>query len=326
MRGALVAALLVACGGAPTAGVRVAFEEADVARAERAPDLLARARAARDRAERAASDGDDEAAADHATEARLWLRAALVEADRLELEATRLETEREEAQIAERLAEAQAEHRSRSAAIGRARAAAVAREQMEQAFERAEVRETRRRDPNAMDPLAAARAFLDRSRLLVAAARALGATETTELLDALDAAPTTRDGSRALSEALSLHRRALTLLGQARAGSPVDDAVVASLVESAEERGLSVSLTPDGAFVSLGARDVSKAADLLREFPHGPVRIAGRGARRLERSLAGEEGVDGDRLSSDEGAAELSMQLPAYGSGGLPADGAPDEG
>ncbi len=321
MRAALLSVLLIACGGAPTAGVRVAFEEADVARAERAPDLLARAREARDRAERAAADGDEEAAADYATEARLWLRAALVEADRLALEAARLETEREEAQVAERLAEAQAQHRAQSAAIGRERAAAVAREQMELAFTAAEVRETRRRDPNAMDPLAAARAFLDRSRLLVAAAKALGATETGELLDALDAAPTTRDGNRALAEALELHRRALSLLGQARADSPVDAAVVASLVESAEERGLTVSLTPDGAFVSFGRSEASKVADLLRQFPHGPARIAGRGARRIERALGREADLDADRLSSDEGPGALSLQLPAYGSGaGLPTD------
>lgn len=322
-RGAWLSLLLVACGGAPTAGARVAFEEADVARAERAPDLLARAREARDRAERAAEDGDPDAAADHATEARLWLRAALVEADRLELEAARLEDEAELEALAQRLAHAQTERRAREATIGRERAAAVAREQMERAFVAAELRETRQRDPNAMDPLAAARAFIDRARLLGAAARALGAPadEVRALLDDLDAAPTHREGEAALREALGLHRRSLTLLGRARAGSPVTPAVIGTLVEAAAERGLEVSLTPDGAFVPMRPSDVPKVADLLREFPHGPVRVQGRGARRSARVLGAQEGVDAQRISSDEGRGALSVQLPAYGtSAGLPAD------
>ncbi len=326
MRLALIL-LLAGCGGAPTAGMRLAFEEADVARAERAPDLLARAREARDRAEAAAAAGDEDAAADHSTEARLWLRAALVEVDRLELEAARLDDEREEETVARRLAQTQSERRAREATLGRERAAAVAREQMELAFQAAEARETRRQDPNAIEPLAAARAFLDRARLLTAAARALGAPaeSAAALLATLEAAPTTRDGSQALREALGLHRQALTLLGQARAESPVTPAVVASLVESAKERGLEVSLTPDGAFVSLDRSDVSKMADLIREFPHGPVRLQGRGARRFQAALGREEGVRRARLSSDEAAGELSAQLPAYGTpSGLPAAETPE--
>lgn len=323
MRLALLVSLAVACGGAPTAGMRLAFEEADVARAERAPDLLARAREARERAEAVAAAGDDDAAADHATEARLWLRAALVEVDRLELEAARLDDEREEEAAAQRLAQTQSERRAREATLGRERAAAVAREQMELAFVAAEARETRRQDPGAMDPLAAARAFLDRARLLTAAARALGAPaeSTAALLATLEAAPTTRDGNQALREALGLHRQALTLLGDARAESPVTPAVIASFVESARERGLEISLTPDGAFVSLDRNDVSKMADLVREFPHGPVRLQGRGARRFHGALGREEGVRRGRLSSDESAGELSAQLPAYGtSAGLPSE------
>lgn len=323
MRVALLLLLAAGCGGAPTAGMRLAFEEADVTRAARAPDLLARAREARERAEVAAAEGDEDAAADYATEARLWLRAALVEVDRLELEAARLQDEQEEETLAQRLAQTQAERRAREATLGRERAAAVAREQMERAFVAAEARETRRQDPHAMDPLAAARAFLDRARLLTATARALRAPveSTTALLATLEAAPTTREGSQALREALVLHRQALTLLGEARADSPVTPAVIASLVESAQERGLEVSLTPDGAFVPLNRSDVSKMADLIREFPHGPIRFQGRGARRFHRSLGSEEGVRRGRLSSDEAAGELSAQLPAYGTAaGLPVE------
>ena len=315
----IVVGLALGCAGTQsTAGVRVAFEEADVSRAQRAPDLLSRAERARDRAEEAAADGDNEAAADYATEARLWLRAAMVEADRLELEDARLTDEREEEAVAQRLAHTRARRRAHESEVGRERAAAVAREQMERAFEAAEARETRRRQPDAMSPAAAARAFIDRARLLTAAARALGAPEdrVSELLHELDEAPAA--GGALLRQALALHRRALSLLGHARAGSPVTPAVVASLVEAAQERGLEVSVAPDGAFVSPGRRDETKVADLLRAFPHGPVKLEGRGARRLGAAL-GREGIDQDRLEVAEGSAALAIQLPAYGTtAGLP--------
>ncbi len=304
--------LLVACATSSTAGIEVAFEAADVDRAERAPDLLLRAQRARELALAAAERGDEAAAGDHATEARLWLQAALVEADRLELEEARLADEAQEETLAQELADTRSERRAREAEIGRERAADVAREQMELAFAAAEARENRR--PSPMDPATAARAFQGRARLLAAAARALGApTERVgELLEALLELGTVRDGQRALREALTLYRRALVLLGEARASSPVTPAVVASLVASGRERGLEVSVTPDGAFVTLGRNDESKVADLLREFPHGPARLAGRGARRLGTTLVRADLPEG-RLEIDEGPDALSVQLPAYG-------------
>ena len=310
---------LTACATSSVAGVEIAFEEADVSRAERAPDLLTRARSARDRALAAADAGDDAAAGDYATEARLWLQAALVEADRLELEEARLADEADEEALGQELAETRAERRARETEVGRERAAEVAREQMELAFAAAEARETRR--PSPMDPVVAAGAFRTRARLLVAAAAALGApvAEVNRLLEALEDTEGGRSGDRALREALGLHRKALELLGRSRSRSVVTAAVVGSLVEAATERGLDVSITPDGAFVTLGRNDESKMADLLRQFPHGPAKISGRGARRLASSLV-RGAADAERLQIDESADPLSIQLPAYGSnGGLPA-------
>ena len=321
----LLLSLLSGCAAGPTAGMRVAFEEADVARAQRAPDLLARAERAREASRASESKGNDAAAADYATEARLWLRAALVEADRLELTAVRIVDESDEERAAVALAETRSARRALEADLGRERAAEVAREQMEVAFTAARAREdpiaARRGAATDVDRRAAARAFVDRARLLTAAAMALGATneQSASLSEALQNHREPRDARQSLLAAIGLHRRALSLLGEARARSPVTVQTIKSLVEAARERELDIVIDAEGAFIAMPARRADAVAELLRQFPHGPVRVRGTGARRVASQL-GRAGVRANRIEAQDGRASSGVQLPAYGrANGLPA-------
>ncbi|MCB9613586.1 MAG: hypothetical protein H6721_28165 [Sandaracinus sp.] len=288
------------------------FEAEGVAEARRdAPDLVAAADLAREDAERAAEEGDGKAADDHATRARLWLDAALVEAERI-----RLDRERrailEEAEAA--AAEADALEAERVAIAARARheaAAEVARVQMQAAFaaaERLEERGRRHRGPDVdRTRRDAAIALEARTQLLVAAARALGATD--EELAPLEATPTPpTDPAARLAAADARHREASAVLGRRRATLPVGPEAVASLVEAAREHGLEPVMTPEG-LVLPGASD-HVLVDLATAFPHGPVVLRGRGAAARARRLASE--LSTERIQADERVGAEDAVFPAY--------------
>lgn len=311
-------ALLVACGTSASRGTvdLAPFFQADgVEDARReAPDLIAAAELAREEAERADASGDSDAASDHATRARLLIDAAVAEAERVRLDRERLAL-LEEAEAA--LAEARALELAREEITARTRreaAAEIARAQMQNALAAAEHLESRGRRHRGPEVdrtrREAAIALETRTRLSVAAARALGASDE-------DLAPfeveTTRPSDPAawLTQADDAHRRALALLGRVRATHPVGPEIVSSLVEAARERSLAPTSTPEGLVLA----DPSDRAllDLARAFPHGLLMLRGRGATARQRRLARELGDAGERFAAEDGAADPDVVFTAYG-------------
>jgi hypothetical protein len=310
----LLALLVAACGGATarsTVELAPFFEAEGIAGARReAPDLIAAAELAREEAERANASGDTDAAHDHATRARLLLDAALAEADRVRFDRERLAL-LDEAEAA--LTEARSLELAREALAAQARrdaAAEIARAQMQNAHaaaERLESRGRRHRGPDVDRTRREAASALEvRTRLSIAAARALGASdEDLAPLEIERARPS--DPAEWLAQADEAHRRALALLGRLRATHPVGAETVASLVDAARERALVPVSTPEGLVLA----DPSDRAllDLARAFPHGLVVLRGRGASARQRRLAPELP---DRLGVDETEADPTVVFTAY--------------
>jgi len=177
---ALMACL--ACGGAPayTDTLRAEFESPDAGSARSAaPEVMAEADRARALMLAAEDAGDDAAAADERTRARLLLEAAGTQAERVSLEQAQREAEaREEAATVEAVRlETLREQEAR--ALAQDLAGDLARDQARQAFAQAEEDETRRSARNA-GPVAAARqraaqALTLRAQLVLAAAEVMGA-------------------------------------------------------------------------------------------------------------------------------------------------------
>jgi hypothetical protein len=351
------------CGSAtPPPGRRFLeerFDAPEVADARRvAPDLVAAAERARDEAERARARGDEDAAADETTRARLLLEAALVEARRIREERARQQAENE---VSELLATAMRDEAARAAIERentRRAALAVLQEELARAIARAEATEPRRgaRLPSG-DPSEAARAaqaLAARARLLLGAAMVLGAPaeDVVRAESALERhGLAAADPQRALAAADEARRAAETALGRARArvlggeaprspsamDSDAVDAIIASVAEDAQGRGLEAHATERGLVLSVPAAFVGSSAApaagvaaalaaVVRTAP-GPVRIwvdegtnarnAPRTARRalglLEALVAA--GVPRDRLSVEPVPPRLPdvQRLPGAG-------------
>lgn len=342
--------MLLGCGGGARASAdlraQLADDSARVLR-ERAPDLVASVDAALDAADRADRAGDADAAADHVTRARLLLDAARAEAARMEDEQARRALE---AQIAEVLSRARRDEHARaelSRQQVRTVSARTAREEARRALaqaERDEARPARRRRVTLDAPADVRRgaaALRERTALLVAAARALGArAEPIERVDtALRASRAERDPIEALRLADRAHAEAMRVLGAARAEGPAPGRDAArALAEAAELADLSalslesgVAVEAAGLFGGSGSRlsDAGRAragrmARLLLAHPVGPVQVqvqvarAGSGAQRLAlqraealvRFLSQQEGVDADRLSAAGLPASMASDPP----------------
>lgn len=326
MRRAWIALALLGCGGAAaTLELGPLFEEdaLEAARAD-APDLVARAEHARADAEAAEEAGDEAAAQDWATRARLLAEAASVEAERVRMDRARLEAVRAEEEATREAARAEAARAELEAAERRAQARAVAEAQMRAAFARAEEDERRRarRRQASVDRghREAAAALRGRATLVLAAARAMGAP--TEEADAIAARIEAAAGSEpeALVQAAdAAHAEALALLGRMRAERPVGPEARTALIEALGERGLEPSAEESGLVVRgawmRGRRPdpgrVSTLAELLAAHPHGPVELRGPGADRLEAALV-EAGVDADRLRTGPREGDLRVVFLAY--------------
>ncbi len=319
----LASELLAGCGGTSPPPLRLneVFGSARVAVARReAPDLYARAELARREAERAQARGDREAAQDHATRARLLLEAAIVEAERIALEGERLEALRiaDEAATAAAAAE-QARHELERERV-HARAAALARAQMQEAWAQAAQEEARRFRRRSAELTAARRraalALRDRARLVLAAARALGADAAQVEQVAATLPRPDGDPAQALEQAEQAYRAALAVLGAARATHPVDEAVRASFLADAREHGFDAELRPEAAVLSLPRRPTTAQlralAALTAAYPHGPLRLRGPSASSLRARLV-TAGVPSERLEVVRGSQKLELALPAYG-------------
>lgn len=336
--------VLVACGGTtPIETIDERFEapEAHEART-RAPDMYAAAERAREDA-RAAEDADDlEAAADHATRARLLLETAIAESDRLALEERRLALEEETRVAEERRARDVRARLEIETNLARNEAARVAREQAAAAYTNAEGDDPRRfRSREERDALYRESAALLRSRagLMIAAARALGATEA-DVADAqrsLEESGRTRDPAASVRSAELAIRAALRALGVARSQIEPTSDERASLLEAAEtaglesmqvERGLTLRV-PDvfagaGAAPSAnGRRKLESIAALVAAHPRSPVQIvayAGAGAPAQRERIAAQRAAAAARVLTDAGIAVERVQ--AQGSGATNAESA----
>lgn len=306
-----------ACGtaaGARSVDLAGFFTADGVEEARReAPDLVVAAELARDEAERADAAGEEDAASDHATRSRLLLEAALVETERARLDRERVEL-LAEAERATAEAEALEAERVAIATTARRNAAAeIVRVQMQNAHAAAERLEGRGRRHRGADVdrtrREAAVALEERTRLLVVAARALGASDEELAPLELTTTETPSDPAERLARADERHRSALALLGRRRAERPVGPEVVGSLVEAARELGLEPSMRPEGlAVVAPSARAL---ADLGRAFPHGAIGVLGRGARALARAT--NTALGEERCTAEESAADPIAVFTAYG-------------
>ena len=334
---ALTLALLVllagSCGSARRS--RFALDAARLTRArelgaaQRAPDLFARAEEARRAAEHAPEGSP--ARSDYASEARLWLEAAIAEAARLELSEKRLVSERALLQAEQELTRAE---RERAEATRQVEAKLAAREEARKALERASLAPKLRPKLSRAEVSKACEALLARATLVRAA---LG----TFSLDAAKLAPLdaelaqvqatlARDPDAALDRAQAALQHTLALLGSLRGMSAgPTPAEAQALSEALRDAGLTITrgdrglagVLP-GAFAERTLKPAARAVvarvcAIARTFPHGAVRVAvaaknaslsGARSHELQAEL-GRAGCDPARVAVDAVTASADDDL-----------------
>lgn len=264
-----------ACAGsqaARTSDLLFSSPEADLAR-EHAPDLYVRAELASARAQEATRNEDESAADDHRTESRLWLAAAVAEAERVQLERGRAELQGQEEGWAKQLARDQRASASVARDISRHEANAIA---LREAKRLAALTESTTVSEATLD------AVLTRVRLNLALAEALGATDEQlrPLRERTDRAARRRPSAARVAESLLVESE--RLIGKTRADWPEPRPGAATeLVETASVAGFAADrlgsavlirsrrfFTPKG---QVSDATVGRFIGLLDAFPHGPV-------------------------------------------------------
>ncbi len=240
---------------------------------EHAPDLYGRAKSAWAAADEAQRRKDRPAADDHRAEARLWLAAAITEADRIQVDRRRAEVQSEEERWAKQLARDQEAAAVVAQDISSAQARAVARKEVErlEALQDSSVV-----SGGTLD------AVLARVRLNLALAEAIGATDE-QLLPLRERAElVARKGAVPAETAQALLSKSEELIGAMRADWPEPGPGAATeLVETAVVKGFSADRLPTGVLIRsdrffTSAGQVSNATverfhELLVGFPHGPI-------------------------------------------------------
>jgi hypothetical protein len=268
-------ALGLACGThrePRTAGSIFAAPSAELARGL-APDLYEHARVASAEADGAGRRKNDRAADDYRTEARLWLAAAVTEAERVQLDRARNELQREEERWAKQLARDQEASAVVASDISLFQARAAALREAERIAQLGD-------EPAAQD--AAWDAILTRIRLNLALAVALGATQEQlgGLQKRVDEVARKRPKSVKVAEALL--RDTETLMGAMRAKWPSPrPGSSTELAETAWVTGFSADRTESGVVIrsdrffasggQVSMATVQRLHGLLAAFPHGPV-------------------------------------------------------
>lgn len=275
MRWGVAAALLLTACGAKQSGptTEALFETPAAERAkELAPDLHRRAEVAWEASENADREGDDDAAADLQTEARLWLAAAATEAERIELDRRRLALQTEEERWATRLGRDQEATAIVAQDISRYQAQALA------------LREAERLSPihGGDSNREVVGALLTRARLNLALAEALGAApEQLTPYDA-EARAIERQAPTAAARAERLLLDTESLVGSMRGQWPKPlPGADTELVETALAMGFEADRVATGAIVRSGrfftpagkvsSSTVQRFVGLMSAFPHGPV-------------------------------------------------------
>ncbi|UJR84312.1 hypothetical protein [Sandaracinus amylolyticus] len=329
----VVVLLAIGCGGGQrrASDVRRELEASGLEDArETAPDLVAAARDALEEVERAEAAGELEAAADHATRARLLAEAALTERERAQADAARLEIEQRTIELEEQALRDEAAARTVEMESARLAASRAAREELASAMERAqqdEAQPSRRRRVSVGDDAQVRRAALairERARLLASAAAAMGG-EMSALARVEELARRSANESapmESLELAEQAHEQARALLGAVRRSRPAPareeigaaiEAIEAARLRALQlERGLAIELddvfragtaTPSA---SASGR-IARAAEVLRALPHGPVAI------------------EIDVSGTGDPAARVARQRGEWARGALIAAGVPEE-
>ncbi|MBW2718779.1 MAG: hypothetical protein DRH23_09400 [Deltaproteobacteria bacterium] len=265
----------LACAAQQTPGTFDSFfasPAADLAR-EHAPDLYEQARTAWTAAEGAQRHKDGAAADDQRTEARLWLTAAVAEAERVQLDRRRAELQREEERWAKQLARDQQASAVVARDISRYEARAVALDEAERLSALSE-------RPTLND--ATLDAILTRVRLNLALAEALGASDEQlqPLRERAEVTARRRPHSAKAAEALLWKTEAL--IGQMRAQWPEPrPGASIELVETALATGFAADRMGSGVLIrserfftsngNVSNATVKRFHGLLAAFPHGPV-------------------------------------------------------
>ena len=245
---------------------------AELAR-EHAPDLYDQAQSAWAEAEVAQRQKEEQAADDHRTEARLWLAAAVAEAERVQLDQRRAELQREEEHWAKQLARDQEASVIVARDISRFEARAVA-------LREAERLSTLSEGPTLSD--ATLDAILTRVQLNLALAEALGASDAqlSPLRDRTEVIARKRPQSAKAAESLLLKTEAL--IGEMRAQWPEPRAGSSTeLIETAMVTGFAADRLGNGVLIrserfftsngQVSNATVKRFHGLLAAFPHGPV-------------------------------------------------------
>ena len=240
---------------------------------ELAPDLYENALMARERAEDARRRKDQLAAEDYSTEARLWVMAAAVEAERIQFDQRRSKLDLEVERWAKQLARDQEAAAVVASDISRYEAQAVALREAERVASLGQARTT---SPDTLN------AVLTRVQLNVALAEALGATDRQlgPLRDRAEAIARRQPKSPRAAESLLLDSEAL--LGRMRAQWPSPrPGASTELVETARVTGFAADRAETGVVVrserffgsggQVSAATVKRFGGLLSAFPHGPV-------------------------------------------------------
>lgn len=245
---------------------------AELAR-EHAPDLYGQAQTAWAEADEAERRKDDQAVDDHRTEARLWLTAAVAEAERVQLAQRRAELQREEERWAKQLARDQDACGVVAQDIARYEARAVALQEAERLTALSE-------RPTVSE--ATLDAILTRVRLNLALAEALGADDERlqQFRERADVIARRRPHSAQAAEALLLKTEGL--IGEMRAQWPEPQpGASAELVETALVTGFAADRADHGVVIRserfftsdgrVSSATVKRFHGLLAAFPHGPV-------------------------------------------------------
>jgi hypothetical protein len=266
---------------------------------KRAPELWANVERARHEASLLVAE--DPAQAELMSEARLWLEAAITECERADLAAKRLAVEREIEELdrsalraTRALEQATKEAELREASL-------IAKEEARRALERAALLPARRPKLDKANISTAVQVLSTRARLVLAAAKALGAPEppTDAIATQLDEAERLR--SKNPDAALDLADRALfdalALLGQRRVDAatprPGEANELASLLDQAGfqiergDTGLIAHLAEPFARASLShvaARKLERVCALSQLHTLGAVRVHVAGAAALRDS------------------------------------------
>lgn len=240
---------------------------------EQAPDLYNRAETAWADAQDAQRGKGEQGADDLRTEARLWLAAAVAEAERVELDRRRAELQAEEEGWAKQLARDREASAVVAQDISRYQARTVA---LREAERLSALTESRTVSDATLD------AVLTRVRLNIALAEALGASDEDllSLRERVDLFARRRPDSARAAEALLLDSEAV--IGRMRAQWPEPrPGASTELVETARVTGFAadrldnaVLIRSERFFTSKGqvsSATVKRFMGLLAAFPHGPV-------------------------------------------------------